>query len=161
MLCYTSTITDQIRQDGWAFVCIWTLLAGLCPMGISGGLLLKSVGWYSSDLNMHIKKSPNCTAFSAAWTSPSLHIIPIVMSAPKLESPGNACSHLNATISPTPAHFPDLLQLYPRSWPLHPSTDTRLPQLPLCRCKIKGDFRPICPECIASPRPPPIHSSQQ
>ena len=30
---HTSTITDQIHQDGWAFFRILTFLAGLCPMG--------------------------------------------------------------------------------------------------------------------------------
>ena len=108
---------------------------------MSGGLLLKSVGWYSSDLNLYIKKSPNCAAFSVACTPPSVHITPIVMSAPpKLESPGNACPYLNAIASPTPAHFSDLLQLYSPSRLLHPSTDTRLPQLQVCRCKTKGDY---------------------
>ena len=81
---YTSTITDQIRQDGWAFVPILTLLAGLMMSDgpVFGGLLLKYVGWYSSNLNLHIKRSPNCAAFSVACAPPSVHITPIVMSAP-------------------------------------------------------------------------------
>ena len=55
---HTSKITDQIRQDGWAYVRILNFTGGLMsdePM--SGGLLLKSVGWYSSDLNLYIKYS--------------------------------------------------------------------------------------------------------
>ena len=67
---------------------------GICPENInftgglrsdgpmSGGLLLKLIGWYSSDLNLHIKKSPNCAACSVACAPPSVHITPIVMSAP-------------------------------------------------------------------------------
>ena len=118
---------------------------------MSGGLLLKLIGWYSSDLNLHIKKSPNCAACSVACAPPSVHITPIIMSAPlaaaKARIPRIACLYLNAITSPTPAHFPDLLQLYYPSRPVHPSTATRLPQLPLCRCKMISTF---CPDLTHS-----------
>ena len=145
MQYHTSTTTDQVRQGGWAFVQIVTLLAGLCPMGqCLVGFLLKSVGWYSSDLNLHIKRSPNCAAFSVACASLSVHITPIVMSAPptaaKARIPRKCMPLSQRHHLPTPALLPDLLQLYSPSRPLHPSTDTRLPRLPLCRCKMKGDY---------------------
>ena len=58
---------------------------------------------------------------------------------PKLEFPGNACPCFNAITSPTTsANLPDLPHLCSPSRPLHPTTDTRLPQLPPCRYRMKG-----------------------
>ena len=76
-------ITDQICQHGWAFFRILNLVAGLCPVGpCLVGSCWTSVGWHSSNFNLHIKKSPNCAAFSVACAPLSVHITPIVMSAP-------------------------------------------------------------------------------
>ena len=80
---YTSMITDRIRRHEWAFVLILDLVVGLCPVGpCLVGFCWKSVGWYSSNLSLHIKMSPNCAAFSVACAPLSVHITPIVMSAP-------------------------------------------------------------------------------
>ena len=83
-------------------------------------------------------RSPFCSLCTSMYTShqcsSQLRCVRL-----KLEFPDNACPCLNAiTPSPTPANLPDLLQLYSPSRPLHPTTDTRLPQPPPCRCKAKG-----------------------
>ena len=78
---------------------------------------------------------------------PCAHITPILSQLrwrqPKLEFPENACPCLNTTTSPpSPANLPDLLHLCSPSRPLHPTTDTYLPQLPPCRYKMKGGRTP-------------------
>ena len=76
-------ITDEIRQHEWAFVRILNLVAGSCPVGqFLVGFCGKSVGWHSLNLNLYIKTSPNCAAFSVAYATLSVQITPIVMSAP-------------------------------------------------------------------------------
>ena len=80
---YTSTITDQIRQDGWAFVRILTLLAGLCPMGpCLVGFCYNQLAGIPQILIRISRRVPNCALFSVACAPSSVHITPIVMSAP-------------------------------------------------------------------------------
>ena len=108
-----------------------------------GGLLLE-ITWlvFLRPSSVSIKAGQNCAACSLACAPPSVHISRMVSQLrwlqPKPEFPGNACHCLNAITSPTPAHLPDLLHLYSPSRSLHSSTNTRLLQPPLCRCKVKG-----------------------
>ena len=50
-----------------------------------------------------------------------------------------ACLCFNAITSSTPAYLSNPLHLYSSSRPLRSSDDTRLPKIPLYKCKRKGD----------------------
>ena len=159
---YTSMITDQIYQDDWAFVRILNLLAGLCPVGPSlVGFCWKSVGYHSSNLNLHIKKSPNCAAFSVACALRSVHITPIVMSAPLTAAkaripckcmPMSQRHHLpHSCESPWPPTAVLPFMTTPPRYRHQPLTTPTL-QMQDERWLCTPSFRPICPELTASSR---------
>ena len=159
---HTSTITDQVRQHGWAVVRLLTLLVGLGPMGSClERLLLKSAGRYSSDLNLQIKKSPNCAALSVARAPLSVHITPIVMSAPLAA----AKARILRKCKPLSQHH-HLPYSYPSPWPptavltfsttspryRHQPPTTPTLQMQDERWLCTPSFRSICLELTASSR---------
>ena len=107
-------------------------------------IVINTNGRHASDLHLQTSSGVQ-TVQPVLWSMHfQEHITPILMPAPlgavearilrKCMPPVSTPS----TPAPTPASLPDLLQLYSPSRPLHPTTDTRLPQLPPCRCKMEG-----------------------
>ena len=91
----------------------------------------------------NIKEGSNCAACSVAYALPCTHHTNTQVSSAGCSQSSNS-PEMHAPVStpsspPTiPANLPDLLHLYSPSRPLHPTTDTCLPQLPPCRYKMKG-----------------------
>ena len=155
-------ITDQIYQHDRTFFRILNLVAGLCPVGpCLVDFCWKLVGWHSSNLNLHITKSPNCAAFSVNYAPLSVHITPIVMSAPltaaKARIPRKCMSlsqrhHLpHSCESPWPPTAVLPFSTTPPGYRHQPPTTPTL-QMQDERWLCIPSFRPICLELTASPR---------
>ena len=154
-------ITDQIYQHDWAFVRILNLVAGLCPVGpCLVGFCWTSVGWHSSNFNLHIKKSPTCAAFSVACAPLSVHITLIVMSTsltaakaqiPRKCMPLSQRHHLpHSCESPWP---PTAVLPFSTTPPRYRHQPPTIPTLLMQdeRWLCTPSFRSICLELTASP----------
>ena len=113
------------------------------------------------NLNLHIKMSPNCAAFSVACAPLSVHITPIVMSAPLTAAkaripckriPLSQRHHLpHSCESPWP---PTAVLPFSTTSPRyrHPPPTTPTLKMQDERWLCTPSFRPICLELTASPR---------
>ena len=145
-------ITDQICQHDWTFVRILNSVAGLCPVSpCLVDFCWKSVGWHSSNLNLHIKKSPNCAAFSVTWAPLSVHITAKARS-PRKCTPLSQRHHLPHSCKfhrPPTAVLP--FSTTPPRYRHQPPTTPTL-QMQDERWLCTPSFRSICLELTASPR---------
>ena len=102
---------------------------------------MKSVDWYSSNLNLHIKKSPSCAAFSVApCTSESTHHTNSHVSSVGCDQSSNSPEMHTSVSTPSP---PPLLPISLTSYSCTPLLDHSTPiPTPATRNSHSVDARP-------------------